>query len=197
MGDRMTWVDALVMCVILLSGLVGVLSGFVHLVLWFGAWFGAAWVALTCLPVGRPLVGPWISHPEWIDPVSYALLFFILLVTFLLLAKMVGGLVRSSVLGKVDRCLGLLFGVALGATFPIVAYVLAATIERPEQWPTPARDAGSLRFICEGAVWVAQHIPEGGFRPAVEPCTAPRQTALDPILSTSPSGRATDPPTRK
>jgi len=191
----MTAVDLLVLGVMFLSGLIAFMRGFVREVLSIGAWLGAAVVALTCIPLVRPLLVPYMPSPEWTDPAGYIILFLVSLIVFSLVAKTIANMVRSSAIGGIDRTLGLVFGVARGAVIAIIAYIVACMAIPPDHWPQPVIDAYSLPTIYKAAAWVVDRIPPE-YRPTVPPPPA-RQTAVDGILSTSPTGRAIDPPLRK
>ena len=111
----MTWVDLAVFGFLLVSGLLAFARGLVREVLGIGAWVGSIAVAFLALPTMRGVVRNWFSTPEWIDPVSFIVVFLISLIVLMLIARGIGGLVRRSALGGVDRTLGLLFGLARGA----------------------------------------------------------------------------------
>jgi membrane protein required for colicin V production len=189
----MTTVDLAVLGVMFLSALLAFSRGLVREVLSIGAWLGAAVVAITFLPNIRPLLEPYMPSPEWVDPAGYIVLFLVSLIVFSLIAKTIGGAVRSSAIGGVDRTLGLVFGLARGAALAVAAYIVAAMVTPPDHWPESVLESHSLPYIYSGATWVAQRIPQE-YRPSVPPPPPARQTALDGILNTSPSGRAIDPP---
>jgi membrane protein required for colicin V production len=196
-GGTMTSVDLVVLGVMFLSGIIAFMRGFVREVLSIGAWIGAAGVCITCLPLIRPLLGPYMPSAEWTDPAGYIILFLVSLVVFSLIAKTIAGAVRSSSVGGIDRSLGLVFGLARGAALAIVAYIVACMAIPPERWPPPVLESRSLPYIYTGAAWIARQIPPE-YQPAVPPPPPPptRQTALGGILKVSPVGRAIDPPLR-
>jgi membrane protein required for colicin V production len=192
----MTSVDLAVLAVMFLSALLAFSRGLVREVLSIGAWVGAAVVAMTCLPAVRPFLEPYAPSPEWTDPAGYILLFLVSLIVLSLVAKAIGGAVRSSAIGGIDRTLGLVFGLARGAALAIVVYIVACMAIPPERWPEPVLESRSLPYIYTGAEWVARQIPQE-YRPQIPSPPPSRQTALDGILKTSPTGRAIDPPLRR
>ena len=178
------------------SGLLAFSRGLVREVLSIGAWLGAAVIAITFLPAVRPLLVPYMPSPEWIDPAGYIVLFLVSLIVLSLIAKTIGGAVRSSAIGGIDRTLGLLFGLARGAALSVVVYIVACMAIPPDRWPEQVLESRSLPYIYTGALWVARQIPQE-YRPEVPPPPPTRQTAMDGILKTSPVGRAIDPPLRR
>jgi membrane protein required for colicin V production len=192
----MTSLDLVVLGVMFLSALIAFMRGLVREVLSIGAWIGAAAVAMELLPMVHPLLNPYMPSPEWTDPAGYILLFLISLIVFSLIAKTIGGMVRSSAIGGIDRTLGLVFGLARGAALAIAAYIVATWLVPVDHWPEPVLESRSLPYIYTGADWAARQIPQE-YRPQVPPPPPARQTALDGILKVSPVGRAIDPPLRR
>src|ERR1700676_3248115 len=98
----MTSVDLAVLGLMFVSGLLAFSRGLVREVLSIGAWLGAAVAAITFLPAVRPLLAPYLPSPEWVDPASYIILFLVSLIVLSLIAKTIGGAVRSSAIGGID-----------------------------------------------------------------------------------------------
>ena len=192
----MTSVDLALLGVMIVSGLIAFMRGLVREVLSIAAWLGAAAVALTMLPTIRPWIAPYMPSPEWTDPAGYIILFVISLIVFSLIAKTIGGLVRASAISGIDRSLGLLFGLARGVVLAIAVYIVACMAIPPDHWPPSVLESRSLPYIYTGAAWVARQMPPE-YQPAVPPPPPSRQTALNGILSASPTGRAIDPPLRR
>ena len=111
----MTWVDLVVFGFLAISGLLAFVRGLVREVLGIGAWIGAVAAGFMALPQMRKMVSTWFSTPEWVDPVSFIVIFLITLIMLMLIARIIGGAVRRSALGGVDRTLGLVFGLVRGA----------------------------------------------------------------------------------
>src|SRR4051794_40567281 len=124
----MTWVDLAVFGFLLISGLLAFVRGLVREILGIGAWIGSLAPAFFALPTMRDIVRGWIPTPEWVDPVSFIVVFIVSLIVLMLIARAIGGVVRRSALGGVDRTLGLLFGIARGAAVVIVAYIIGQMV---------------------------------------------------------------------
>jgi membrane protein required for colicin V production len=189
----MTSVDLAVLGVMILSGLLAFSRGLVREVLSIGAWAGAALVAIVCMPTIRPWLERYVPSPEWTDPAGYIILFVVSLIILSVIAKAIGGAVRSSVISGIDRSLGLLFGLARGAVLAVAVYIVACLAIPPDRWPQPVLESRSLPYIYNGAEWAARHIPPE-FRPTVLPPPPSRQTALGGLLKATPIGRASDRP---
>jgi membrane protein required for colicin V production len=187
----MTWVDLVVFGFLAVSGLLAFARGFVREVLGIGAWIGAVAVAILALPTMRGIVRTWFSKPEWVDPVSFIVAFLGSLIVLMVIASMLGRVVRRSALGGIDRTLGLVFGLARGAAVVIVAYILGQMVFPVERWPDAVLDARTLAPTYEAARWVRDQLPEA-YRPhTIDPPPAGRAATAEALLHANPQGRAT------
>ena len=187
----MTWVDLVVFGFLAISGLLAFARGLVREVLGVGAWIGAVAAGFFGLPMMRGLVRTWFSTPEWVDPVSFIVVFLITLIMLMLVARVIGGMVRGSALSGVDRTLGLVFGLARGAAVVIVAYIIGQMVFPIERWPDVVLNARTLYPTYQAASWVRSQLPDP-YRPhTLDPPPAGRQTTAEALLRATPQGRAT------
>ena len=103
------------------------MRGFVREVLGIGAWIGAGVVALWALPGLRAAL-PAMDRQCRTGPIALAFAAVFLVTLFLLsmVAGLIGGLVRGSALGGVDRTLGIAVRHGEGRLAGDVAYIGAA-----------------------------------------------------------------------
>jgi membrane protein required for colicin V production len=187
----MTWVDLAVFGFLAISGLLAFARGFVREVLGIGAWVGAVTAAILALPTMRNTVRHWFSAPDWVDPVSFVVVFLVSLIVLMLIAGTIGRVVRRSALGGVDRTLGLVFGLVRGAAVVIIAYILGQMVFPIERWPDVVLNARTLTPTYEAARWVRDQLPET-YRPhTLEPPPAGREATAEALLRANPQGRAT------
>jgi membrane protein required for colicin V production len=190
----MTWVDLVVLGFLAISGILAFARGFVREVLGICAWAGAVAAAIAAIPLMRNLVRSWLTDPEWVDPVSFTVVFLLSLIVFTIIAGQIGRMTRRSVLGGVDRTLGLVFGLARGAAIVIVAYILGQMVFPIDHWPAPVLQAQSMTPTYEAASWVRAQLPEE-YRPhRLAPPPAGREATADALLRAKPQGTATSKP---
>ena len=187
----MTWVDLVVFGFLAISGLLAFVRGLVREVLGIGAWIGAVAAAILGLPTMRGVVRNWFSTPEWVDPVSFIVVFLVALIVLMLIARAIGGFVRGSALGGIDRTLGLVFGLARGVAVVIVAYIVGQMVFPIERWPDAVLNARVLSPTYDAARWVRDQLPEL-YRPrTLDPPPAGREATAEALLRANPQGRAT------
>ena len=187
----MNWVDLAVLAVIALSGLLALVRGLVREVLGLGAWVIAGLVASSygLYPTVFPYVSEQFANPTTAAIVTFGGVFVIVLVILWMVAGLVASAVRGSVLGGLDRTLGLLFGFVRGAVLVCVAYILIGMVIPPDQWPPLVAQARSLPLAHQGAEWIANQVPPP-YRPAVATPPATRPTDSASLLQSTPTGRA-------
>lgn len=185
----MNWVDVAVLVVTAFSGMLGFLRGMVREVFGLGAWIGAAFAATWFFSQFQGIARRAITNPDVADPVAFGGIFLVVLIVLSLIARLLGGAVRTSTLGGVDRTLGLAYGLARGAALAVAAYIIAGAVEPVAQWPDQVLEARTLPLIYNWSARVAATLPEE-YRPAVAIPPAGRQTGSADLLHASPVGRA-------
>lgn len=194
----MTWVDLVILAVLLISGVLAFMRGFVREVLGIGAWLGAAALAVWANPFVLPRFQDWLRPwPGTAQPVAFGAVFLGGLIVLLFIAHTIGRIVRRSPLGGLDRTLGLVFGLARGAALVVLAYIIAGMVVPTNDWPPPVVHARAMQAAYSGAVWARGLLPVG-FRPSVPAPPAGRVATEDDLLQATPQGRATGrPPVRE
>jgi membrane protein required for colicin V production len=183
------WVDLAVIAILVFSGLLAFMRGLMREVLGIGAWLGAAFFAVWAYPFVLPRFQAWIDNPDLVGPATYASMFVVALIVLSIVANIVGGVVRGSPLGGIDRTLGVVFGLARGAALVVFAYIIAGMVVETDRWPEPVLQARSLPIAYEGARRATGLLPES-YRPKIYPPPAGRETRAADLLHANPQGRA-------
>ena len=187
----LTAVDIVVMAMIVLGGLAGLARGFVTEVLSLAAWV-AGIVALKFLYApGKTLLLTLIHNEAAASVTAFLLIFIIAYAIVRYIAQSLGDRTRSSIVGPIDRLLGLGFGALKGLVGAAVIWLLIglAHDKLDDGQPLPAwLEAGrtaplltmSTRtltdFVATGDVAAAAPRPgEKGYKPA-------DRDALDKLL---------------
>jgi len=185
----MNWVDAILVAVIVISAAVAYFRGLVREVLSLGAWIGAALAAFIARPMIQPHVETWIEPPVVADAVGTGAVFLVVLILLKIMTNMIADRVQDSMLGGIDRVLGLVFGAARGAVVLVVAYILAGMFA-PETsaWPEPVKQARGLGIVADTARRVVDAVPEA-YRPRLVEPPGPGGPTVDDLLRPPPRSR--------
>jgi len=185
----MTWVDGVLLLVLVLSALVAYSRGLVREVLGVGAWVGALLLAFAARPGMRVLLAGMVQQAWLLDAIAVGSVFLVALVVLKLLIAWIAGRVRGSVLGGVDRALGTVFGLARGAFLAVLAYIVAGLFAPgTERWPEPVREARVLPLVADGARWVVGSLPPD-YRPAVPAAPGRPLPPMEDLLRPPARGR--------
>jgi membrane protein required for colicin V production len=186
----LNWVDTLVLLIVAISALIAFARGFMAEVLGIAAWVGAFFIANAVAPELRPMMREWLGGPDLADPAAYAAVFLVGLVLLSIITGMIGSAVRNSMLGGVDRTLGLVFGLARGLLILAAAYVGTGLVVPTERWPDAVAEARTIPYVYRMAMELAELLPPD-YRPHVPTPPQGRDTTAADLMQPTPQGRAT------
>ncbi|MCQ4159731.1 CvpA family protein [Roseomonas sp. GC11] len=185
----MTWVDGIVLAVVALSALIAFFRGLVREVLGVGAWAGAAIFAIYMLPGTSQLAAAYVQPPWLAEIAAGAGGFLLALIVLKLLIGWFAGLVRASVLGGLDRALGMVFGLARGAFLVVLAYIVGGLfLPTVERWPEPVREARTLPLVADAASLLVSQLPPE-YRPRLPDLPQRSMPSMDELLRPPARGR--------
>jgi membrane protein required for colicin V production len=183
------WVDIIIIMAVLLSALLAFMRGLVREVLGIGAWVGAGFFAVWAFPYVRDRAHKFIHQPDLADSAGFGAVFVIGLMVLSLVSSFVGGTVRASILGGLDRTLGTVFGVLRGAATVAFVYIVAGMAVPMDHWPEPVQQARTLPYVWQGAELLVSLLPEQ-YRPVVQLPPGGVVTREVDLLHVKPQGKA-------
>lgn len=151
----MTWIDYLVIAVLLLSVAWGAWRGLVHEVLSLTGWVMAFVLAnLFAGPLANAFPGA--MRPGLRVPLAYVLVFVGTLVLATIAAAILTRYIRVSVLHSLDRWLGALFGLARGILILIAFAVVAglSPLPRSPAWTQSATGYSLAQTVIQLKPWL-------------------------------------------
>ena len=155
-----TFVDLLVVLIILVSTGFAIYRGFVRETLSIFAWAAAAFATLYFGPSAAPLLDERIS-PRWLgDLVAYAGVFLIVLIPLSFISYRFSEGVKRSPVGAVDRSLGFAFGFVRGLAIVGIAYLVFSILIPPRSQPDWMRQARLLPLIQSSSEVLLSLVPE-------------------------------------
>ncbi len=185
----MNWIDVAVVAIVVVSGLLAFLRGFIREALGITAWAGGLFAAWSLFPRTQPWFRHWIGNPELADPAAFLSMFVVVLVVLSVVAGLLGGLVRNSVVSGVDRTLGTVFGLVRGAAVVVAAYIGLGMVMTPDRWPDALTQARTVPYAYAGALWLDGLLPRD-YRPVVRPPPSGPATNAEDLLQPQPKGHA-------
>ena len=147
----LTSFDILVLIIFGLSAVYGLARGFTSEALSLGAWVAAGFATIYALPHFQPLVRDHVEPQSFADILAVVVLALVSLIVFKLLAKLIGGFVRESALGALDRGLGGIFGLLRGLFIISVIYLLITWIIPKNDMPDWIAEARTRPMVEYGA----------------------------------------------
>src|ERR1043165_8638045 len=156
------YLDIFLIVVMLISGLLAMVRGFMREVLSIVAWVAAAGAALYSVPRLLPYATQYLAGwNEWVvrgivaGGVFLATLIIVSIFTVRLSDK-----ILDSRIGALDRSLGFLFGLARGLIIVVVAFLFFSWLVPDKQRPDWVNGAKSLTVLKSTGDWLMALLPD-------------------------------------
>ena len=178
------YLDILLIVVMLISGLLAMVRGFMREVLSIVAWVAAAGAAVYLFPKAMPFATQYFGGwNEWvIKGVVIGGIFLATLIIVSIFTVRLSDKILDSRIGALDRSLGFLFGLARGLIIVVVAFVFFNWLVPQKSQPEGIRNARS-RVVLQGTGdWLESLLPEN------------LDTYITNILKKKPKGDEQDEP---
>ncbi len=176
-----TLLDIIVLAVLLLSGLLAMIRGFVREVLSITAWGAAALTTLYAYQKLLPTAKTYIASDTLATVAVVAGIFIVMLIVVSIVTVRISDMILDSRIGALDRTLGFLFGLARGLLIMVVAFLFFAWLVPEKQQPDWVRGAKS-RVVLQGTGdWLMSLLPDD-----------PENTILKRFKKTKPEDEPAD-----
>ena len=153
-------VDLIIVSLLAISILIGIYRGATREVLGIAGWIGALATVFYGLPLLRPLGRHYIHSPMIADLVIAAILFILSLAVFIIISRTISTKVKGSLLGGLDRSLGLIFGLLRGILILCVVYLAMGFFYPPGEMPEAVKNARFTPWFTQGAQELKRFIPK-------------------------------------
>jgi membrane protein required for colicin V production len=155
--------DAVVIGVLLASGLLAFARGFVSELLSIASWVGAILVTFHLFPVVSFLARDYIELELIADGVTILGVFVIALVLFSTIGHFIARRARAAGMGFLDRTLGFVFGLARGAVMISLAYLALVWLMPRDEHPVWVQEARVLPLVAYGGHLLQRMAPTDTF----------------------------------
>jgi membrane protein required for colicin V production len=155
---RMSWLDLVIVVIIVLSALISVVRGFVKETISLITWIVAGILAFRYFDPLAGMLEPYVNAPTIRNITAFAVLFVSTLVIGAIINFIMSQLVDRTGLGGTDKALGVLFGAARGVLIVTMIVLLASLTPMPEAswW----QDSAMMGFFEKLAEWLKGIIPD-------------------------------------
>ena len=127
-----TNLDYIVIGIVLFSGLLALMRGFVREIFSLIAWAGAYFAATKFYPLAMPFVHHYIKSDKAVEWASMAAVFTVTLIILVILGSIVCSFIKGNTLTAIDRSLGFVFGLARGVLVVCIIYLVATIVLWPD-----------------------------------------------------------------
>jgi membrane protein required for colicin V production len=152
--------DLVLLLVMLISGMLAMIRGFMREILSIGAWGAAAFSTLYSYPHVLPLSKQYFSSDAVAAGVAVGGVFLLTLLVVSVITIRISDMVLDSRVGALDRSLGFLFGLGRGLLIVVVAFLFFAWLVPQKAQPVWVQNAKS-RVVLQGTgQWLMSMLPE-------------------------------------
>jgi membrane protein required for colicin V production len=155
-----TLLDILLLVVMLISGLLAMIRGFMREILSIGAWGVAAMVTLYSYARVLPMAKQYFSSDMVAAGVSVGGVFLLTLLIVSIITVRISDMVLDSRVGALDRTLGFLFGLGRGLIIVVVAFLFFAWLVPDRSQPEWVRGAKSKVVLQSTGQWLMSMLPD-------------------------------------
>ncbi|MGE5149296.1 MAG: CvpA family protein [Rhodospirillaceae bacterium] len=155
-----TLLDIILLVVMLISGLLAMIRGFMREILSIGAWGVAALVTLYSYSRVLPIAKQYISSDMVATGASVGAVFLLTLLVVSIITVRISDMVLDSKVGALDRSLGFLFGLGRGLIIVVVAFLFFAWLVPDRSQPDWVRGAKSKVVLQSTGQWLMGMLPD-------------------------------------
>ena len=154
----MSWVDLIIIAIIIISALISLIRGFVKESLSLASWILAGFIALRYFTPLAAMLEPYIESPTIRTGTAFAILFVSSLIIGAIINYMASQLVTRTGLTGTDKSLGVVFGAARGVLIVTMLVLVAGMTPMPsEPW---WNDSGMIEYFTNMAKWIKDILPQ-------------------------------------
>jgi membrane protein required for colicin V production len=156
------YLDIFLIVVMLISGLLAMVRGFMREIMSIAAWGAAALAAIYLFPRLLPLATQYFaSWNEWaIKGIVLGGVFLGTLIIVSVITVRISDKILDSRIGALDRTLGFLFGLARGLVIVVVAFIFFDWLVPQKSQPEAVKNAKSRVVLQSTGQWLMSLLPE-------------------------------------
>jgi len=155
-----TLLDIILLVVMLISGLLAMIRGFMREILSIGAWGVAALATLYAYARVLPMAKQYFSSDMVAAGVTVGGIFLLTLLIVSIITVRISDMILDSRVGALDRTLGFLFGLGRGLVIVVVAFLFFAWLVPERSQPEWVKGAKSKVVLQSTGQWLMSMLPD-------------------------------------
>ena len=155
-----TILDLALLAVMLISGLLAMVRGFMREILSIASWAAAAIATLYAYPKLEPVAKQYFTNDTVAKGVAIAAVFLGTLLVVSIITVKISDMILDSRVGALDRTLGFLFGLARGLIIVVVAFLFFAWLVPTKTQPAWVANAKSKVVLQSTGDWLMSMLPD-------------------------------------
>jgi membrane protein required for colicin V production len=176
-----TILDLVLLAVMLISGLLAMIRGFMREILSIASWGIAALVTLYSFQKLLPTAKTYFNNDTVATAAVIGGVFIGTLIVVSIVTTRISDMILDSRIGALDRTLGFLFGLARGLLIVVVAFLFFTWLVPEKQRPDWVTSAKSLTVLKSTGDWLMSLLPDD-----------PENTILKKFKKNKPDEEQTD-----
>jgi membrane protein required for colicin V production len=185
-----TLLDILLLVVMLISGLLAMIRGFMREILSIGAWGVAALATLYAYSRVLPIAKGYFSSDMVAAGVSIGGVFLLTLLVVSIITVRISDMILDSRVGALDRTLGFLFGLGRGLVIVVVAFLFFAWLVPERSQPDWVRGAKSKVVLQSTGQWLMSMLPDDPESTILKRLKKPKPDDQDAPPDTAPGQKS-------
>jgi len=181
-----TLLDVILLIVMLVSGLLAMIRGFMREILSIAAWGIAALVTLYSFTRVTPIIQQYIQNDIAAKGVAIGGVFLGTLLLVTVVTVRISDMILDSRVGALDRTLGFLFGLARGLVIVVIAFLFFAWLVPDNRQPDWVQSAKSKVVLQGTGNWLISMLPDD-----------PETTILKRLKKPRPDDQDADAPSQR
>lgn len=155
-----TLLDIILLAVMLISGLLAMIRGFMREVLSIAAWIAAALATLYLFNRLLPHAQQYFNNDMVAKAAVIGGVFLGTLLIVSIITVRISDMILDSRIGALDRTLGFLFGLARGLVIVVVAFLFFDWLVPQKSQPSWVTDAKSRVVLASTGDWLKSMLPD-------------------------------------
>lgn len=186
-----TWLDIVLLVIMLISALLAMMRGFTREVLSIVAWICAAIGAYLAFDPLYPMAKQYIQPDMLAKGVLIGGSFIAILIGISLLVILITEILLESRIGALDRTLGFIFGAGRGLLLVAVAFLFFSALVPQQKFPEWIQNARTMPILQSAGEMIIEFLPKDAIEGLIGSKSEPLEVKNEPEPDSKPMTNGT------